>query len=144
VDATVAGEPAPPLTDSAGSLGRLVAELHTLDFAALPQSEIVGRLPALQEAWAQLMVRYLKACLDATRERTARNPEGRFVVTRAVGFLLGSDQLDTTKAYDVVNSIARVGSAAEATDDAELRAVFEQARKRGRRSRGADTQIQPD
>jgi DNA-binding NtrC family response regulator len=144
VDATVAGEPAPPLTDSAGSLGRLVAELHTLDFAALPQSEIVGRLPALQEAWAQLMVRYLKACLDATRERTARNPEGRFVVTRAVGFLLRSDQLDTTKAYDVVNSIARVGSAAEATDDAELRAVFEQARKRGRRSRGADTQIQPD
>jgi DNA-binding NtrC family response regulator len=121
--------------EAAGSLEILIAEINAADVGALPKTAIAGRLPDLQHAWAWFMVRYLKAGLEATRERSARNPEGRFVVTRAVGFLLGRDKLNTTEAYSVINSIARLAGDVEAADDPELQAVFAKARKRGRRSR---------
>jgi DNA-binding NtrC family response regulator len=76
---------------SSRTLNELIAEIDEFDFSQHPTDDLVGKLPALERAYARLSARYLEAALKAnTKNRSAEKPEGDFSIKQAVETMTGS------------------------------------------------------
>jgi len=74
--------------------------------------ELYGKLPALQQAYARLLARYLKAALlcPAIRKFSPKKPEGENNITGAMKCLIGQTRLSTSKAADMVKKLLQTDS----------------------------------
>ncbi|MDX6404502.1 MAG: hypothetical protein QOH70_1957 [Blastocatellia bacterium] len=76
---------------SSRTINELIAEIDEFDFSQHPTDDLVGKLPALERAYARLSARYLEAALKAnTKNRSAEKPEGDFSIKQAVETMTGS------------------------------------------------------
>ncbi|HYK03650.1 MAG TPA: sigma 54-interacting transcriptional regulator [Thermoanaerobaculia bacterium] len=100
-------------------------------------AELVGQYGALEAAFARAATRYLRACLDAVRKPTLRNPAGEILVQPAVKLMLGEAKLNASQAYDFVIRLRNLSpSVAQEWDtDAVLGPLFEHARAQRRPGR---------
>jgi transcriptional regulator with PAS, ATPase and Fis domain len=73
---------------------------------------LYGKLPALQQAYARLLTRYLKAALlcPAIRRFSPKKPEGENNITGAMKCLTGQTRLSTSKAADMVKKLLQTDS----------------------------------
>lgn len=74
--------------------------------------DLYGKLPALQQAYARLLARYLKAALlcPAIRKFSPKKPEGENNITGAMKCLTGQTRLLTSKAADMVKKLLQTDS----------------------------------
>ena len=74
--------------------------------------DLYGKLPALQQAYARLLARYLKAALlcPAIRRFSPKKPEGENNITGAMKCLTGQTRLSTSKAADMVKKLLQSDS----------------------------------
>ena len=74
--------------------------------------DLYGKLPVLQQAYARLLARYLKAALlcPAIRKFSPRKPEGENNITGAMKCLTGQTRLSTSKAADMVKKLLQTDS----------------------------------
>lgn len=74
--------------------------------------DLYGKLPALQQAYARLLARYLKAALlcPAIRRFSPKKPEGENNITGAMKCLTGQTRLSTSKAADMVKKLLQTDS----------------------------------
>ncbi|MDL1988693.1 MAG: sigma-54 dependent transcriptional regulator [Deltaproteobacteria bacterium] len=73
---------------------------------------LYGKLPALQQAYARLLARYLKAALlcPAIRRFSPEKPEGENNITGAMKCLTSQTRLSTSKAADMVKKLMQTDS----------------------------------
>jgi DNA-binding NtrC family response regulator len=125
-----------PCSDStantSSSIDHLLAVLNSMDFGALEPLEFAGRLQELENAWAGLVARLLKAALETTRRRTAENPQGEALPLPAMKFITGNKGLEPWQAYDIINRIlgSADGVADELLSDPAYKSAIEKALKR--------------
>lgn len=74
--------------------------------------DLYGKLPALQQAYARVLARYLKAALlcPAIRRFSPKKPEGENNITGAMKCLTGQTRLSTSKAADMVKKLLQTDS----------------------------------
>lgn len=74
--------------------------------------DLYGKLPALQQAYARLLARYLKAALlcPAIRKFSPKKPEGENNITGAMKCLTGQTRLSTSKAADMIKKLLQTDS----------------------------------
>jgi DNA-binding NtrC family response regulator len=93
-------------------LGVLLASLDSFTFDALPSNQLAGKLRDIEAACARLLGRYLKAALNATRQPSPDNPDGKLRIHPAVKLMTGDPSLPATKAADKVKQILGLSNAA--------------------------------
>jgi len=108
VGATTESATTLPAATTSISLETLAQNLDQFSFERLRQLDLAGALNRLQEAYARLITRYLKATLDVTAEM-ARGKDGEFikkiVMSRAIKLMTGDSELTTSQAADVVKRL---------------------------------------
>lgn len=122
-----------PKKEVPSSLEELADQLGAFRFDSLRPAEIVGKLPRLERAYAELLARYLRAALLAHRKHTPAEPEGRLVPTPSAVGMTGDASMSTTKAYDLIIRIRHLPGSPDRLweSDSILREAYETAiRKR--------------
>lgn len=78
----------------------LIEVLNRFDFDEPDQ--LIAKLPKIEDAFARLVARYLRAALKAnTRNRTAENPRGEITIQPTLNMMCGS-KMPTSKAADAI------------------------------------------
>jgi DNA-binding NtrC family response regulator len=107
-------EPDPPTgsrtkTRSVGdSLEALLTALTTHDCAGVAPSELVGKLPLFQDAYARLVSRLLAAAIEATRRPSLEHPGGEVLIHPAMKLLTGDKNLTGSRAADMVKRLLQI------------------------------------
>jgi DNA-binding NtrC family response regulator len=116
-------------TVPARSIQQLLTTLMSTDFDAVGPEDLAGTLYPLQEAWAKLMARYLRAGLHATKRPTPANPAGEFFLLPAMQLLTGDERLRAWKAYDLIKRVLQTSddTSGEILADPVLRKSMEKA-----------------
>ncbi len=116
------------------TLHDLIAMLQRFEFDPQDRDALRGRLDELDEAAAGLVIQYLLAALDITREPVS----GELVPTKAIQFVTGKKKLKTSSAYDMIKRLLKRHKSAfqTALSDPTLKAVFEQAEANRPANRG--------
>lgn len=122
-------EQAPSAPAQADEINSLIEVLDDFAFADLKPNQLAGRLPQLEGAYARLLARYLKAILNATRQSTPDNPDGKVRIHPAIKLMLGDSGLPATKAADIIKQILSLHPAATASlmEDPMLKEALETA-----------------
>ena len=99
------------IADTIKDLDSLIKVLDNIVLSKKYQ-DLYGKLPALQQAYARLLARYLKAALlcPAIRRFSPKKPEGENNITGAMKCLTGQTRLSTTKAADMVKKLLQTDS----------------------------------
>jgi DNA-binding NtrC family response regulator len=127
------------------TLEGLVAALDNLAFDSAKPTELAGKLEGIEEVFARLMARYLKAALEATKQSTPDNPEGRIRIHPAVKLIMNDSSLSATKAADTVKQLLGINPDAIASllEDPILKEAYEVALrlrpKRPRKQKGKES-----
>ncbi len=103
--AAAAPAPAPASRRAGATLDELLRDLAEFDPGALAPADLVGKLPALQRAYARLTARLLQAALVATRRPTPDCPDGQLFIHPAVKLLAGDKAVSTSQAADVIKRL---------------------------------------
>ncbi|OEU80318.1 MAG: hypothetical protein BA873_08065 [Desulfobulbaceae bacterium C00003063] len=115
--------------------------IKVLDNIALSKEykELYGKLPVLQQAYARLLARYLKAALlcPAIRRFSPKQPEGENNITGAMKCLTGQTRLSTSRAADMVKKLLQTDS--EVLKEIEKDTILGTAYKEGIRLRPKGT-----
>lgn len=90
------------------TLDGLMGALDDLAFDPTKPGELAGKLRRIEEAFARLIARYLKATLEATRQSTPDNPDGKVRIHPAVKLMMNDNSLPATKAADTVKQLLRI------------------------------------
>jgi hypothetical protein len=119
------------------SLSSVIAMLQRLDPATMPPGELIGRYGELESAFAGVAMRYLRACLNAVKKPTIKNPDGAVLVHPAVKLMLGEQDVNASRAYDFVIRLRSLSPAVSGEWDADpiLGPLFERARAQRRAGR---------
>lgn len=96
-------------------INALAESLDGITFDELTPTQLAGMWRRLQGACAGLLVRYLRAALNATRQAVPDNPEGRVRIHPAVKLMTGDAGLPATKAADIIKQILSVSDEAAAS-----------------------------
>lgn len=118
---------------SAGAIKDIDTLIETLDNFTLSKEyqDLHGKLPALQQAYARLLARYLKAGLlcPAIRRFSPKKPEGENNITGAIKCLSGQTRLSTSKAADMIKKLLQTDSSvlAEIEKDPILGTAYKEA-----------------
>jgi len=99
------------IADTIKDLDSLIKVLDNIVLSKEYQ-DLYGKLPALQQAYARLLARYLKAALlcPAIRRFSPKKPEGENNITGAMKCLTGQTRLSTSKAADMVKKLLQTDS----------------------------------
>lgn len=101
-------------TSIADTIKDLDSLIKVLDNIVLSKEyqDLYGKLPALQQAYARLLTRYLKAALlcPAIRRFSPKKPKGENNITGAMKCLTGQTRLSTSKAADMVKKLLQTDS----------------------------------
>jgi DNA-binding NtrC family response regulator len=101
-------------TSIADTIKDLDSLIKVLDNIVLSNEyqDLYGKLPALQQSYARLLARYLKAALlcPAIRKFSPKKPEGENNITGAMKCLTGQNRLSTSKAADMVKKLLQTDS----------------------------------
>ena len=99
------------IADTIKDLDSLIKVLDTIVLSKEYQ-DLYGKLPALQQAYARVLARYLKAALlcPAIRRFSPEKPEGENNITGAMKCLTGQTRLSTSKAADMVKKLLQTDS----------------------------------
>jgi DNA-binding NtrC family response regulator len=99
------------ITDTIKNLDSLIKVLDNIVLSK-EYKDLYGKLPALQQAYARLLARYLKAALlcPAIRKFSPNKPEGENNITGAMKCLSGQTRLSTSKAADMVKKLLQTDS----------------------------------
>src|SRR5262249_20834091 len=110
-----------------GDLDGLIHALSAFRFDAARPAGLTGKLLEMQEAYAHLMARYLKAALEATSKPTPGNPNGKILIHPAMKLITGDPQLTASKAADLIKRLLRISPIAVESllEDSILRGVYE-------------------
>lgn len=112
------------------NLEELIEAIENCGFDPAQPSELKGKLPILQKAFAKLIASYLKTTLLATKKITSENPNGETKYTSAVKLMTGNQNLTSSTAADIVKRL--LSSNPESTEtileDEVLKEVYEKAR----------------
>lgn len=94
------------IADTIKDLDSLIKMLDNIVLSKEYQ-DLYGKLPALQQAYARVLARYLKAALlcPAIRRFSPKKPEGENNITGAMKCLTGQTRLSTSKAADMVKKL---------------------------------------
>jgi DNA-binding NtrC family response regulator len=103
-------------------LDELLASMREFVFTQATAADWSGRFGELQVACAWLMARHLKACLEATKRRTAEVPAGLIQIHPAVKLLSGDSRITASKAADMIK---RILAPVEAELTGDLREAYE-------------------
>ncbi|MBV9124243.1 MAG: sigma 54-interacting transcriptional regulator [Planctomycetes bacterium] len=87
------------------ALDRLIAALGQFPFAGVRPADLVGKLPALQQAYALLAARLLQAALQATSKPTPDIPNGVVLIHPAIKLLTGNKSVTASKAADIIKRL---------------------------------------
>ena len=87
------------------SLDSLITTLSEFAFDGVKPADLVGRLPALQRAYATLTARLLKAAIQATSKPTLENPDGVVLIHPAVKLITGEKSVTASKAADIIKRL---------------------------------------
>lgn len=112
-----------------GDLNALVESLDDFTFDGLSPAQLAGRLGHIEGANARLLAGYLRAALNATRQPTPENPEGKIRIHPAVKLMTGDSALTATKAADIIKQILGISPEASASllEDPVLKEAYETA-----------------
>jgi DNA-binding NtrC family response regulator len=101
----------PPSVDAIKDVDSLIEILDNFIFSK-EYKALYGKLPLLQQAYARLLARYLKAALlcPAIRRFSPEKPEGVNNITGAIKCLTGQTRLSTSKAADMVKKLLQTDS----------------------------------
>jgi len=110
-------------------LNELISVLDSHVFDPAKPTELAGKLRGIEEAFARLIARYLKAALVATRQATPDNPDGKIRIHPAVKLMLNDNSLPATKAADTVKQLLQISPEATTLmlEDPILREAYEVA-----------------
>jgi len=114
------------------TLDDLIRRISSLPLVSQRKAELAGKLPPLQQAFAGLLIRYLKAALEATG-RFMPTGDGQFalevLIHPAMKLVTGNKKLTASKAADVIKRIVRLFPESEAAvqEDPVLREAYETA-----------------
>lgn len=107
--------PSETATTSNDDLEALLDCLNGFAFDSLASNQLAGKLGVIEAAYARLLGGYLKASLNATRQPTPENPDGKSRIHPALKLMTGDSKLPATKAADLVKQI--LGISDEASDN---------------------------
>jgi len=115
----------------------IIGLIESADPAACATRQLVGSYAELETAFARLSMKYLRACLNATRKPSVRNPAGEVLVQPAVKLMLGETNVSASRAYDFVIRLRNLSAivAGEWDSDDLLQPLFERARRQRRTGR---------
>jgi DNA-binding NtrC family response regulator len=115
--------------DHDDALNELTSALDSHVFDPAKPTELAGKLRGIEEAFARLIARYLKAALVATRQATPDNPDGKIRIHPAVKLMLNDNSLPATKAADTVKQLLQISPEATTLmlEDPILREAYEVA-----------------
>ncbi|GEM_PF-412220 len=113
---------------AANDILSLIGYLESFNFDALKPDQIYGHFPAIQKAYGELVARYLKAALVATKKLTPSNPSGETFYTTAIKFMNKMRKLSGSKAGDLVIKYLKISpeSTSALLSDSMLKDVHEQ------------------
>jgi DNA-binding NtrC family response regulator len=123
------------------NVDELITVLSNTSFEKNESQELFGKLPSLQEVYAKLLARYLKAALQKTSKSTPQNPGGEVQITPAIKLISGQPGLTTAKAADIIKRIFAIapGIKEYIFNDPILKDAYEDAyRLRPKRGRKKD------
>ena len=119
-----------PIADPIRDLDSLIKELDNLVLRK-EYSDLFGKLPALQQVYARLLARYLRAALlcPAIRKFSPEKPDGENNITGAIKCLTGQRKLSTSKAADMVKKLLQTEASVleEIQKDPTLGAAYREA-----------------
>lgn len=87
------------------TLDELIKVLDEFNFEGIKPSELSGKLPLLQGAYANLMAQLLRAALQATSKLTLDDLEGEILIHPAVKLLTGDKNLTASKSADIIKRL---------------------------------------
>ncbi len=110
-------------------LDALVGVLREFPFEGVKPTDLVGRLPILQESLARFVAGLLKAALLATSRPTPDHPEGAILIHPAIKLLTGDKTLSASKAADIIKRLLSLSPEAEQLriHDSVLQQAYETA-----------------
>lgn len=107
----------------------LIQVLSSSEFESARSSDLAGKLPQIQTAYARVLARFLKAALKATSKPTPDNPSGEIRIHPAIKLITGDSRLTASKAADLIKRL--LGICPEALDsileDPMLKEAYETA-----------------
>jgi DNA-binding NtrC family response regulator len=83
----------------------LLSMLSEFNFEHTKSADLLSALPPLQEAYANLAARLLKAALHATSKPSPDNPEGKILIHPAIKLLTGNRRITASKAADIIKRL---------------------------------------
>jgi transcriptional regulator with GAF, ATPase, and Fis domain len=84
---------------------RIIKALSDFSFESAPPSQLAGKLPELQKAYAHLLADYLKAVLKIYSKPTLEQPDGKIFIQPTIKFMSGDQNLTAQKAADLIKRI---------------------------------------
>ncbi|HEX4961013.1 MAG TPA: sigma 54-interacting transcriptional regulator [Thermoanaerobaculia bacterium] len=119
------------------SLEEVLQSMSGFDFVSLRAADLVGKLPEIEAAYAEMLARYLAAALRTQLRHTARAPEGILLTHPALVLMTGAERLSATKAYDLIIGLRHLPGAPSSVwdEDPVLREAYERAMARRRPER---------
>jgi DNA-binding NtrC family response regulator len=111
------------------SLKEVLQSMSGFDFASLRTADLVGKLPEIEAAYAEMVAHYLGAALRTQLRPTARTPEGVLLTHPALVLMTGIENLSATKAYDLIIGLRHLPGAESSVwdEDPILRDAYERA-----------------
>lgn len=102
------------LFTSSSKLDSILFGIESIDFNALPRSELIGALPKLEYALTVAQGRCLSAALVATTRKSLDLPDGKVLIHPAVKFATGDATITASKAADIVKKVFSINERASA------------------------------
>jgi DNA-binding NtrC family response regulator len=87
------------------TLEELVNAMDSFKFDSARPDHLVGKLPQIEDAFARLLARYLRAALEANvQNRTPQNPRGEIRIQPTISMMKGF-KVATSKAADIIKQL---------------------------------------
>jgi len=87
------------------TLEELVNAIDSFKFDSARPDQLVGKLPQIEDAFARLLARYLRAALEANvQNRTPQNPRGEIRIQPTINMMKGC-KVATSKAADIIKQL---------------------------------------